>query len=303
MQDLAATIAERVRALPIWSGGITISPLGGGITNHNLLVVDGLKRFVVRLGEDIPVHGVMRFNELAAARAAHAAGLSPEVMHAEPGLIVSRWLPGRSLTPEDMRDPGRWPAIVDLLRRCHTEVGRRLRGPVLAFWVFQVIRSYLGTLRDDGSRLGPRLAELAACADRIEDLAGPVTIAFCHNDLLAANLHDDGDRLWLLDFDYAGLNSPLFDLANLAGNNGFAAADETAVLTLYAGRPPDRDMLRTFAAFRTASLLREALWSAVSERHSRIAFDFVAYTDTNLALFDAALAGLADGDGPSTFVR
>ena len=286
MQDLAATIAERVRALPIWSGGITISPLGGGITNHNLLVVDGLKRFVVRLGEDIPVHGVMRFNELAAARAAHTAGLSPEVVYTAPGVMVSTCLQGRSLDPADVRDPAKLPAIVDLVRRCHLDVPRHLRGPVLAFWVFQVIRSYLGTLREGTCRIGPRLAGLEQAASRIEVLVGPVTIVFAHNDLLAANLFDTGDRLWLLDWDYAGLNSPLFDLANLASNNEFSPEQDLSLLQLYFAEEASPARILTFEAFKCASLLRETLWSAVSEIHSHIPFDYPAYTDENLARFD-----------------
>ena len=80
----------RARALPIWSGPVDPQPLGGGITNVNFLVEDAGRRVVVRIGDDIPVHGVMRFNELAASRAAHAAGVSPAVVHAEPGALVHR---------------------------------------------------------------------------------------------------------------------------------------------------------------------------------------------------------------------
>ena len=97
------TLLDRISALPCWSSGVEISPLLGGMTNRNFLVTDRqAQRFVVRVGHDLPEHGVMRFNELAAARAAYAAGISPEVIHAGDGMLVSRYIDGHTYTPEDI---------------------------------------------------------------------------------------------------------------------------------------------------------------------------------------------------------
>jgi thiamine kinase-like enzyme len=98
--------------------------------------------------------------------------------------------------------------IVPLLKRCHKEVPRHLRGPALAFWVFHVLRDYSHTLAEAGHRLAPRLGEWAKAAARLEARVGPIELVFGHNDLLAANLIDDGRKLWLVDWDYAGFNSP-----------------------------------------------------------------------------------------------
>jgi thiamine kinase-like enzyme len=84
--------------------------------------------------------------------------------------------------------------------------------------VFQVLRDYGHVLREGGSAHLPDLPRLAAAAERLEAAVGPVEIVFGHNDLLPANLIDDGDRLWLVDWEYAGFNSPLFDLGGLASN-------------------------------------------------------------------------------------
>ncbi|HER27696.1 MAG TPA: choline kinase, partial [Rhodospirillales bacterium] len=108
------------------------------------------------------------------------------------------------------------------------------------------------------------------------------------NDLLAANFIHDGDRLWLIDWDYAGYNSPLFDLGGLASNNEFSADQEHQLLQAYFGSPADADLMRRYAAMKCGSLLREALWSLVSEIHSKIDFDYVAYSDQNLARFRRA---------------
>ena len=97
---------ERAARLACWKGDVAPEPLGGGITNVNFTVDDGAERYVVRIGEDIPVHGVYRVNELAAARAAHAAGISPEIVHTEPGALVMRWVDGRTLDAAEVRDPG-----------------------------------------------------------------------------------------------------------------------------------------------------------------------------------------------------
>ncbi|MFK8253938.1 phosphotransferase [Ancylobacter terrae] len=284
----AADAAARVRALPIWSGPVEPVPLKGGITNTNFLVKDAGRRRVVRVGADIPVHGVMRFNELAASRAAHAAGISPEVLHAEPGIVVLDYIEGRTYSDADVRaDLDR---IVALVRSTHRDVPRHLRGPVLAFWVFHVIRDYAHTLREGDHRLVAELPRLLAAAGRLEAAVGPVEMVFGHNDLLPANFLDDGHRLWLIDWDYAGFNSPLFDLGGLASNNGFDTALSEALLAAYFGRPADDGLRRRFQAMLTASLLREALWSMVSELHSTLDFDYRAYTAENLARFEAALA-------------
>ncbi len=95
--------SARAAGLSCWSGPVTPEPLTGGITNVNFMVEDRGRRYFVRIGEDIPVHGVLRFNELAAARAAAAAGLSPTVVHAEPGAIVTDFIVGKTYAPEDVR--------------------------------------------------------------------------------------------------------------------------------------------------------------------------------------------------------
>jgi len=281
-------LLERIAGLPCWSAAVDISPLPGGMTNRNFLVVDRRKqRFVVRVGRDLPEHGVMRFNELSAARAAHAAGISPEVIYSAEAMLVSRYIDGRTFTAGDVREPGNLARIVDLVRRCHQDVPRFLRGPSLIFWVFQVIRNYLGLLREPGKNpLGLDLSGLAARAASLELMLGPVNIVFGHNDLLAANLIDDGERLWLIDWDYAGFNSPLFDLANLSSNNAFSPALEQQLLDTYFCGAVDAACRRRFITMKCASLLRELLWAAASQVSSKIEFNYASYAADYLARFE-----------------
>jgi thiamine kinase-like enzyme len=284
----APDLLSRIRALPIWRGEITATPLTGGITNVNYLVNDGRGKYVVRVGDDIPLHQVMRFNELAAARAAHAAGLSPAVVHASGDLTVLDYIDSRTLTEEDVRAPGMLPKVLDLVKRCHRELPNHLRGPSLVFWVFHVIRDYGATLVDRESAYGALVSELVAIGNRLEQEAGPYDIVFGHNDLLCGNFLDDGNRLWLIDYDYAGFNSPLFDLGGLASNNGLSEAQEDWMLETYFEAPVTDGLRGRYGAMKCASLLRETMWSMVSELTSEIDFDYAAYTAENLARFRAA---------------
>jgi thiamine kinase-like enzyme len=286
--------AAAVARLPVWSGRVEPTPLAGGITNHNFVVEDRGRRFVVRVGHDIPVHGVLRSNELAASRAAHAAGLSPRIVYAEPGYMVLDFIEGRTFSPDDVRDQRNLPRLVDLVRRCHRDIPLYLRGPAAMFWVFHVVRDYAHTLREAGSRHMDRLPALLQEAERLRQAAGPIDVVFGHNDLLAANVMDDGSRLWLLDWDYAGFNSPLFDLGGLASNSELSPRQAIDVLEMYFERPANDDLKRRAAAMTAASLLRETMWSMVSEIHSRVDFDYSTYTAENMARYEAAFRAFTD---------
>ena len=279
-----------VSGLSCWRSSVDPQPISGGRTNANFLVTDQGGKYFVRLGEDIPVHQVMRFNELSASRAAHAAGISPAIVHTEPGVLVLSYIEAKTLSAEDVRHPDYLPKIVDLIARCHRDIPRHLRGPVLVFWVFHVIRDYASALHEGQSRLMDQVPRYLRIAEMLETAVGPIDVVFGHNDLLPENFLDDGSRIWLVDWDYAGFNSPLFDLGGLASNNELSLEQEDVLLETYFGKPLDSGLKRRYGAMKCASLLRESMWSMVSELHSSLDIDYVAYTEENLARFEQALA-------------
>ncbi|NTJ61486.1 phosphotransferase [Agrobacterium rhizogenes] len=291
---MTATAEDRIHSLNIWRGPIDIEPLVGGITNRNYLVGHDGRRFVVRLGSDIPVHHISRANEVAASRAAHAAGLSPAVIHHEPGILVLDYIDAKPLSAEDVSHPSFVARVVSLVRSCHRDVARHFRGPAAIFWVFHVVRDYAAVLEAGGSRHKALLPSFLEIAERLEGAAGPFEIAFGHNDLLAANFLDDGKRLWLIDWDYAGFNTPLFDLGGLASNNEFSEVQEEAMLEAYFEAGVSEDLRRRYRAMKCASLLRETMWSMVSEIHSDIEFDYSSYTAENLRRFESAWQGFCN---------
>ncbi len=287
--------AARAAALTCWSGKVEPEVLPGGLTNHNFVVRDRGESFVVRIGDDIPLHGILRFNELASSRAAHAAGVSPEVVHAEPGALVMRFIEGTTYGEAEVRTALGAGRIVPLLKRVHYEIPKHFEGPALIFWVFQVARGYARTLRAGNSRMTGELPRFLEINAELEAALGPVEIIFGHNDLLAANFIDDGKRLWLIDWDYGGFNCSLFDLANLASNNQFSPAEEDQLLEDYFETPASDELRHKLSAMKCASLLRESMWSMVSEIHLDIDVDYVAYTTENLARFERAYAGFQAG--------
>jgi thiamine kinase-like enzyme len=279
---------DRVAHLNFWSSQVEPEPLAGGITNTNFIVDDQGERFVVRLGDDIPIHGVMRFNEIAAARAAHAAGISPEIVFSAEGVFIMRFIEGHTLTEQDVREQQNLARIVHLIQACHNEIPKHFRGPALVFWPFHACRNYLLTAKEGNSRMIDLLPRFLDINEELEKTVAEIKLVFGHNDLLAANFIDDGKRLWLLDWDYAGYNTALFDLANLSSNNELSAEQEDWTLETYYQQPMTDRLRRRLAAMKCVSLLRETLWSIVSEIHSTLDFDYVNYTQKNLSRFENA---------------
>ena len=279
---------DRVVNLDFWSSHVVPEPLGGGITNTNFIVDDQGERFVVRVGDDIPLHGIMRFDEIAAARAAHAVGISPEIVHSADGVFIMRFIEGRTFSEKDVREQQNLERILHLIRVCHNEIPKHFKGPALVFWPFHVCRNYILTAKEGNSRMMDFFPRFLDINEELEKTVGEINLIFGHNDLLAANFIDDGKRLWLLDWDYAGYNTALFDLANLSSNNELSSKQEDWILETYHQQPLTDRLRRRLAAMKCASLLRETLWSIVSEIHSTLDFDYVNYTSKNLSRFENA---------------
>ena len=270
-------IRDDVAALPLWDGRPTFEPLPGGISNLSFVATDRSGKYVVRLTRDFPFHNVYRDREVAVARAAHEMGFAPEVVHAEPGLMVSRYIDAHALKPEDVR--GDIARIVAMLKRFHRDMAPFASDFV--FDTFAINRDYCRQLEGHSSPADRALwAELN---DTFEAAQVPLPQVFGHHDLLAGNILDDGERLWLIDFEYSGRGAPMFDLANLSSNCGFAAEHRAELLTSFFGTP-SRELNRAHRTMEAASLLREALWSLVSARHIHERdVDYVGYAELNFA--------------------
>ncbi|MFV2031765.1 MAG: choline/ethanolamine kinase family protein, partial [Gammaproteobacteria bacterium] len=164
----------KIAALDCWQSTVNIEPLGGGMTNHNFKVTEADQQFVVRLGEDDPVHLISRANEAATCRAAFEAGISPELVYSEAGVLVVRFIEGRVFEEADVRIDANLNRIIDLLGRFHQQIPQYFHQVPVMFWVFQVLRHYQYLLQRGNSPYRDRLIELAGIAATLEQAVGKV---------------------------------------------------------------------------------------------------------------------------------
>lgn len=279
-------IAERIAALPCWRGQITAEPLTGGLSNEAWVVTDKNGRHVVRFGRDYPFHHVIREREVMTARAAHAAGFGPAMEYAAPGVMVSAFIEAKTWDAADMRsNPAR---LAELLRRFHTEMPHHISGPGFIFDAFHVIRDYARILA--GTEWADHLPPLVALARSTEAVQVPLPIVVGHHDMLPANVLETEDRLWLIDYEYAGFGTAMFDLASAASNARMGGEAADLLVGTYLGRAPETAFRQAFDAMRCAGLIREAMWAMVSEQHlSTSGVDFAAYAEENLTALDAMI--------------
>jgi thiamine kinase-like enzyme len=286
---MPASAAERVKGLPCWKGPLSIAALSGGVSNASFTVKDQTGKYVARVGEDYPAHHVFRDREVQVSRAAFEVGLSPEVVYAERGIMVVRFIEAETYGEAQVRANA--ARCVETVKRCHRELGRRVTGPGTIFWVFHVLRDYAETLRRHNHRHVPDIPRWAAILDKLETAQLPLPIIFGHHDLLPANFLDDGNRLWLIDWEYGAFGTAMFDLANLASNSSLGRMEEHALLDTYFERPPADAIWRSFDAMKAAAALREAVWGMISELYLNApGVDYVAYAEDYLERFETVLA-------------
>ena len=275
---------NKIKSLPIWKNVENIEPLEGGITNLNFLVSDSGSKSVVRLGSDIPEHLVYRSNEIIVSEAAYQIGVSPKLIYNEPGVLVLEFIESKTLEPKTVRE--NLNKIVPIIRKIHDEIPNKLSGQPQIFWVFYVIKYYSNYLLNNNSSHISLIPSLLKKAEKLEKLSSPREIVFGHNDLLAANFLDDGSKIWVVDWEYGGFNDPLFDIGGLSSNNDLDENLENEVLEMYFKEKPSKDLIIKYNAMKTASLLRETMWSMVSEITSKIEFNYAEYTSDNLKKFE-----------------
>jgi thiamine kinase-like enzyme len=257
--------------------------LDGGITNRNYRVRLGGGDYVVRLcGKDTAVLGIDREAEARATEVAASLGVGPALVERLPDALVTRFISGRSVEAEELR--ARVGEVAATLRALHD-------GPPVPgrFDSFRVVEAYRDVTRARGGEVPGHYAEAAAAAERIEAVLGGRPAVPCHNDLLTANFIDDGERLRIVDWEYAGMGERFFDLANLSINNGFSEQEDRALLDAYFGGAGDAQ----FAALRLMRVMsdfREAMWGVVQTVASDLDFDYVAYAGEHFTRLRASAA-------------
>jgi thiamine kinase-like enzyme len=263
-------VRSHIAALPFWRTPVSIEPLVGGLCNKNFIAEASSQKYVVRVGRDIPVHGISQALVQNAMRAAAEVGVSPALRFASGPVTVSDFIDGRHLRPDDMQDDAILAGLVRRIRELHAG-GAAIDGLLPYFWPFQVVRTYARYLKENKSRIVADVDALANHANALERLVSPFHPVFTHNDLVPQNVMiDKADTLFLIDWDYGAYGHPLFDVAAITANiDDDSEAIDAKILTHYFGGLND-EIWKQFRIFKLVVNLRETLWGAVQELASKL---------------------------------
>jgi thiamine kinase-like enzyme len=278
--DAVSAAVER-----LWPGrAATMEALEGGITNRNFKVTVGDDLYVLRMGgAKTGLLGIDRAVEHAAGLRAEEIGIGPAVVDfvESEGWLVTRFIEGRPLAPEEIRSPAVLRRVAAALARLHGAAAIPGR-----FDAHAVVDLYRAEAERNGVTIPADFAHSREVAEQIRGARGPQPLVPCHNDLLNANFLDDG-AIRIVDWEYAGMGDRFFDLANLSVNHDFEVADDRRLLGAYFGVERDDD-LAALRLMRFMSDFREAMWGVLQSGISNLDFDFRGYAARHFARLRAA---------------
>ena len=250
----------------------TVEPLPGGLTNRNYKVTTPHGAFVARVWSPGDLLAINRDYEHRNSVAAAAAGVGAPVVAYRPehGLLVLGFINGKTFRNEDLADPVTLARVAEACRLLHA-------GPRFAadFDMFEVQRRYLDVATAHGFTVPAGYADLmpqAAAARQALAVRDAGTVP-CNNDLLAANFIDDGEKIWLIDYEYSGNNDPCFELGNIWGECGLSTDALAALVSEYYGG----SLRNKVARAQILGLVGKygwTLWGAIQHASSPIEFDF-----------------------------
>jgi thiamine kinase-like enzyme len=285
-------VSELFDRVPALSGTPrSVTELPGGLTNRNYKVTTPAGAFVARIWSRGDMLAINRDHEHHNSVAAAQAGVGAPVVAYRPedNLLVLGYIDGRTFGNADVAQPGNIGRIARACRLLHT-------GPAFLgdFDMFAIQRRYRAVVRQHGFAIP---AGYDGLMGRVEDAraalavrAGPTVP--CNNDLLAANFIDDGERIWLIDYEYSGNNDPCFELGNIWGECRLSVAALAALVTAYYGTP----LRNKIARARLLGIVGKygwTLWGAIQHATSPLDFDFWAWA---MERYEGAAQGLTSKD-------
>ncbi len=271
--DLTPQLLARLDAVPALASRTTVVDLAGGLTNRNLKVTTPDGDVVARLSTpESALLAIDRDNEHTNSVAAAASGAAPEVVayHPEVSVLVVRFVNGRTWQDSDVLNPDNASRITSVCRQLHS--GPRFVGE---FNMLELQQRYLEIVRQRDLRLPDRYLEFADHAAAIGEAlnAQPVATVPCNNDLLAANVIDNGDRLWLIDYEYSGNNDPFFEIGNLWSEARGTPDDLGRLVSAYVGQASSALTARA-RLWGLMSKYGWTLWASIQDGTSDLEFDF-----------------------------
>ena len=253
----------------------------GGLTNLVYkLDFGGGRRFILRIPGKGTEEYIDRAVELHNARVAAGAAVSAEVIHGDEttGVMMTRFIDGIvTMSPERFKERQGAPArAARALKQMH-DCGKEFR---FRFELFAMIDDYLGILDKQKAELpeGYHRVVKAARPLRAALDAHPLPLAPCHCDPLCENFLDDGEKMWIVDWEYSGMNDPLWDLGDLSVEAGFDAAQDREMMEAYCGGVPSAALMGRMVIYKAMCDLLWTLWGLIQHANGNPAEDFWAYS-------------------------
>ena len=247
----------------------------GGLTNRVYRAGDHCLRIPGKGTEEY----IDRGHEKVAAQEAAKAGVSPEVMHfGTDGVMVSRFVAGaETMSPEAFRTRAGAPARAgEAFRKLHES------GAVFPFRfeLFSMIDGYLKVLATKDVTLPDGYHDVVAEAETVRAAlaAHPLPLAPCHCDPLCENFLDTGERMWIVDWEYSGMNDPMWDLGDLSVEAGFDAEQEEEMIRAWFGGEPTAAERGRIVIYKAMCDLLWTLWGLIQHANRNPADDFWAYS-------------------------
>jgi len=283
MNDLLQQVHQLLTAIPgfesIDQNDYTTQRLGG-LTNLVFKIDIGKDRYVVRIPGEGTEEYIDREVESHNARVAARAGVSAEVIHADggTGVMLTRYIDGIvTMTPDEFaaRDDAasRAGKALKQMHNCGEDFQFR-------FELFAMIDDYLGILDKQKAELPKGYADLVRAAQPVRDALdqNPAVLAPCHCDPLCENFLDNGERMWIVDWEYSGMNDPLWDLGDLSVEAGFSAAQDMEMMRAYCGGEPSAAKMGRLVIYKAMCDLLWTLWGLIQHSNGNSAEDFWAYS-------------------------
>lgn len=260
----------------------------GGLTNRVYRVGD----YCVRLPGKGTEAYIDRRNEAVAAREAAAVGISPDLVHVDPetGVMVTRFLPGVvTLSPAEFAS--REGAVERAARSLRALHGSAAAFP-FRFELFAMIDDYLRHLAGKDVALPEGYHDVVAEAEAVRRAlaAHPVALAPCHCDPLCENFLDDGQKVWIVDWEYSGMNDPMWDLGDLSVEGQFTPEQDAALMQVYFGAAPSAFDQGRMVIYKAMCDLLWTLWGLIQLADGNPADDFRSYADGRFARCKALMA-------------
>jgi thiamine kinase-like enzyme len=280
---------NRIHELPCFKDIVEISALSGGLTNQIFKVIDASGAYVVRFASDRDILGIDKTVELTCLQNAAALGVAPGITYSDENVIVTHFVEGETLTDDLAQRNDVLAAVVETLKHLHNPL-HELHGRLYSVSPFRSITSHIAAIEQHKIEFDGNIQNYVAITKDLCAKLPPFTPTLCHADLVGGNIIFDGNKAWLIDWEYGGIGDPLFDLGWFSvANNLLSEEDCNSLLNLYYGKT-NPDSFKNLRVMQTLCALRDALWAIVQKHGSTLDVDYSAHARKYFALHERLLS-------------